>query len=99
MTYSLKLRSNGLSFHRFRPRFMLFPVVGMGRIYVACGLVSAFLVSHIVTVNSLHIKRPDCAILAKSSAIGTAYLFEFHRPQSTSANLEALEVWPSYTPF
>ncbi|GBN82353.1 hypothetical protein AVEN_173982-1, partial [Araneus ventricosus] len=38
---SVKLRSNGLSFHRFRPRIALFPVVGTGKIDVTCGLVSA----------------------------------------------------------
>ncbi|GBL74602.1 hypothetical protein AVEN_235509-1 [Araneus ventricosus] len=35
---SIKLRSNGLSFHEFRPRFALFPAVGTGRIDVARGL-------------------------------------------------------------
>ncbi|GBO00699.1 hypothetical protein AVEN_271575-1 [Araneus ventricosus] len=93
----VKLRSNGLSFHRFRPRFALFPFVGTGRIEMDNGLVSASLVSRVVAVNSSHIKGPDGAIasvhsraaeiFAKPRAIGTARLFEFHRPQSTSTNL------------
>ncbi|GBM47489.1 hypothetical protein AVEN_153700-1 [Araneus ventricosus] len=51
-----KLRSNVLSFHKFRPRFTLFPVVGTGRIDVSRGLVSACVVSRVVAVNSSHIK-------------------------------------------
>ncbi|GBN86421.1 hypothetical protein AVEN_72689-1 [Araneus ventricosus] len=37
-------------------------------------------------------------IFAKTRAVGTARLFESHRPQSTRTNLQRLEVWPSYTP-
>ncbi|GBN13389.1 hypothetical protein AVEN_219845-1 [Araneus ventricosus] len=35
---TIKLRPNGLSFHKFRQRFALFPVVGTGRIDVTRGL-------------------------------------------------------------
>ncbi|GBN87358.1 hypothetical protein AVEN_212857-1 [Araneus ventricosus] len=52
----LKPRSYGLSFREFRPRFALFPVVGTGRIDVARGLVSASVVSRVMTVNSSHVK-------------------------------------------
>ncbi|GBM85827.1 hypothetical protein AVEN_162137-1 [Araneus ventricosus] len=52
----LKLRSNGLSFHEFGPRFALFPIVRTGRIDVARGLVSASDVSLVTAVNSSHIK-------------------------------------------
>ncbi|GBN35794.1 hypothetical protein AVEN_204782-1 [Araneus ventricosus] len=51
-----KLRSNGLSFHEFRPRFVLFLVVGTRRIDVARGLVSGSVVSRVVAVSSSHIK-------------------------------------------
>ncbi|GBL88362.1 hypothetical protein AVEN_103022-1 [Araneus ventricosus] len=103
--WEIKLRSNGLSFHRFRPRFALFPVFRTGKFYVARGLVSASVVSRFVAVNSSHIKGPDGAIasvhssaaerFAKPLAVGTARLF---RPQSTSTNLEQFEVWSSHTP-
>ncbi|GBL54176.1 hypothetical protein AVEN_190426-1 [Araneus ventricosus] len=52
----IKLRSYGLFFHEFRPRFVLFPIVGTGRIDVARGLVSASVVSRVIAVNSSHIK-------------------------------------------
>ncbi|GBL85831.1 hypothetical protein AVEN_63164-1 [Araneus ventricosus] len=51
-----KLRSNGLSFHEFRLRFALFPVVGIGRIDVARGFVSASVVSRVMAVNRSRIK-------------------------------------------
>ncbi|GBM35590.1 hypothetical protein AVEN_121040-1 [Araneus ventricosus] len=102
----MKMRSNGLSFHEFRPRFALFPVVGTGRIDVARGLVSASVVSRVVAVNSSRIKGPDGAIASflsssveifpKPHSVRTARLFEFHRPQSTTTNLE---VCPSHTPL
>ncbi|GBL67035.1 hypothetical protein AVEN_77076-1 [Araneus ventricosus] len=37
--------------------------------------------------------------VAKPHAVGTARLFEFHRPHSTNVNLERLEDWPSHTPL
>ncbi|GBM27969.1 hypothetical protein AVEN_20582-1 [Araneus ventricosus] len=52
----VKLRSYGLSFHDFRPRFALFPIVGTGRIEVARGLVSASVASHVMAVNSSDVK-------------------------------------------
>ncbi|GBO15059.1 hypothetical protein AVEN_212782-1 [Araneus ventricosus] len=52
----VKLRSYGLSFLEFRPRFALFPIVGTGRIDVARGFVSASVVSRVMAVNSSHIK-------------------------------------------
>ncbi|GBL75981.1 hypothetical protein AVEN_234299-1 [Araneus ventricosus] len=52
----LKPFSYGLSFHEFRPRFALFPVVGTGRIDVACGVASASVVSLVIAVNSSHFK-------------------------------------------
>ncbi|GBN40255.1 hypothetical protein AVEN_13121-1 [Araneus ventricosus] len=55
-TSHLKLRSYGLSFHEFRQRFLLFPVVGTGRIDVALGLVIASVVSCVMAVNSAHVK-------------------------------------------
>ncbi|GBO00512.1 hypothetical protein AVEN_132809-1 [Araneus ventricosus] len=51
-----KLRSYGLSFHEFRPLFALFPIVGTGRIDVTRGLVNASVVSHIMELNSSHVK-------------------------------------------
>ncbi|GBN37529.1 hypothetical protein AVEN_56825-1 [Araneus ventricosus] len=48
----LKLRSNGLSSQEFRPRFTLFPVIGTGRIDVARGFVSAYVVSCVVTARA-----------------------------------------------
>ncbi|GBN38172.1 hypothetical protein AVEN_160451-1 [Araneus ventricosus] len=106
---SVKLRSNGLYFHRFCPQFALFPVVGKGRIDVARGLVIESVVSRVVGVSSSHIKGPDGAIasvhsntvgiFAKPRAVGTARLFEFHRPKSTSANLERLEDCPTHSPL
>ncbi|GBN09016.1 hypothetical protein AVEN_90927-1 [Araneus ventricosus] len=53
---TLKLRSYGLFLHEFRPRFVLFPIVGTGRIDAARGLVSASVVSRVIAVNSSHIK-------------------------------------------
>ncbi|GBN34485.1 hypothetical protein AVEN_44226-1 [Araneus ventricosus] len=53
---ALKLRSYGLSFHEFRPRFALFPIVGTEGIDVARELVSASVVSRFMEVNSSHIK-------------------------------------------
>ncbi|GBM12366.1 hypothetical protein AVEN_211553-1 [Araneus ventricosus] len=80
-----------------------------GKNRVVRGLVSASVVSRVVAVNSSHIKGPDDAIASVHSSaaeifgkpcdVGTARLFEFHRPQSTSANLERLEVLPSHTPL
>ncbi|GBM58106.1 hypothetical protein AVEN_164292-1 [Araneus ventricosus] len=104
------MRSNGPSFREFRPRFALFPVVGTGRTDVALGVVSASVISRVVAVNSSHIKearRLHCIrslertaeIFAKPLTVGTVRLFEFHRPQSTNANLERLEIWPSHTPL
>ncbi|GBM03830.1 hypothetical protein AVEN_231303-1 [Araneus ventricosus] len=52
----IKLCSYGLSFHEFRPRFVLFPTVGTGKIDVARGLVSAYVVSRVMVVTSSHIK-------------------------------------------
>ncbi|GBM03794.1 RNA-directed DNA polymerase from mobile element jockey [Araneus ventricosus] len=52
----LKPRSYGLSFHEFRLRFALFPIVGIERIDVARGLVNASVVSRFMAVNSSHIK-------------------------------------------
>ncbi|GBM10740.1 hypothetical protein AVEN_215890-1 [Araneus ventricosus] len=67
------------------------------------------MVSRDVAVNSLHIKETDggiasipssaAEIFAKPRAVGTASLFEFHRPQSTSANIKRLEIRPSHTPL
>ncbi|GBM54297.1 hypothetical protein AVEN_90479-1 [Araneus ventricosus] len=48
--------SYDLPFHEFRPRFALFPFFRRGRVYVASGLVSASVVSHVIVVNSSHIK-------------------------------------------
>ncbi|GBN62610.1 hypothetical protein AVEN_8352-1 [Araneus ventricosus] len=45
-----------LSFHECRPRFALFPIVGTGRIDVACGLVSASVVPRVMAVNRSHVK-------------------------------------------
>ncbi|GBN81882.1 hypothetical protein AVEN_257653-1 [Araneus ventricosus] len=53
---TLKLRSYELSFHEFRPRFALFPVVGTGRIDVGRGLVSTSVFSRVIVVNSSHTK-------------------------------------------
>ncbi|GBM15274.1 hypothetical protein AVEN_155547-1 [Araneus ventricosus] len=52
----VNLRSYGLSFYELCPRFVLFPIVGTGRIDVACGLVSASAVSSVMAVNSSHLK-------------------------------------------
>ncbi|GBM59172.1 hypothetical protein AVEN_18060-1 [Araneus ventricosus] len=57
LQYRVKLRSYGLSFHEFRPRFALFPIVGTGRIEVVRGLVSASVASRVMAVNSLHVKE------------------------------------------
>ncbi|GBO32050.1 hypothetical protein AVEN_10475-1 [Araneus ventricosus] len=101
-----KLRSNGLSFHEFGLRLALFPVVGTGRIDVARGFVSASAVSRVVAVNSSHIKEarrrhciPSFELCRDICKDGTARLFEFHRPQSTNAKPERLEVSPSHTPL
>ncbi|GBM16305.1 hypothetical protein AVEN_194046-1 [Araneus ventricosus] len=56
MSDHLKLRSYSLSFHEFRPRYVLFPIVGTERIAVARGLVSASVASRVMAVNSLHVK-------------------------------------------
>ncbi|GBM77988.1 hypothetical protein AVEN_105452-1 [Araneus ventricosus] len=97
-----------MSFLEFRPRFALFPVVETGIIDVARGLVSASVVSRIVAVNSSHIKETRrrhcihsyerCRDTCKTTRRRNG-MFEFHRPQSTNANLELLEVWPSHTPL
>ncbi|GBN09672.1 hypothetical protein AVEN_50399-1 [Araneus ventricosus] len=68
---------------------------------------SASLVSRVMAVNSSRIKGPDDAIasvhssiaeiFAKPRAVGTARLFEFHRPHVR--NLVRLEIWPSHTPL
>ncbi|GBL93218.1 hypothetical protein AVEN_42665-1 [Araneus ventricosus] len=52
----VKQRSFGLSFHEFRPRFALFPIVRTGRIDVARRLVSASVVSRVMAANSSHVK-------------------------------------------
>ncbi|GBN85748.1 hypothetical protein AVEN_116474-1 [Araneus ventricosus] len=81
----VKLRSYGLSFHKFRPRFALFLVVGTGRIDVTRGLVvSTSVVSGVMAVNSSHIKGGGVARRRNWS--------EFHRLQSTTTNIERLEV-------
>ncbi|GBN14644.1 hypothetical protein AVEN_55623-1, partial [Araneus ventricosus] len=64
---TIKLRPNGLSFHKFRPRFALFPVVGTGRIDVTRGIVSASVVSRIMAVNSSRIKGTNGAIASVHS--------------------------------
>ncbi|GBM88960.1 hypothetical protein AVEN_269060-1 [Araneus ventricosus] len=103
------MRSYGLSFHEFRPRFELFSIAGTGRIDVACGLVSESGVSRVMAVNSSHIKGRGSgqtasvhpftrALLRDLQTVEKARLFEFHRPQSRITNLERLEVWPSRTP-
>ncbi|GBM52044.1 hypothetical protein AVEN_238109-1 [Araneus ventricosus] len=48
-------------------------------------------------VRSLERCRDICKAMRRD--IETARLIEFHRPQSTSTNLERLEVWPSHTPL
>ncbi|GBO05759.1 hypothetical protein AVEN_188738-1 [Araneus ventricosus] len=48
---NFKLPSYGLSFHEFRPRFVLFPIIETGRIEVARGLVSASVASRVMPVN------------------------------------------------
>ncbi|GBM53825.1 hypothetical protein AVEN_48339-1 [Araneus ventricosus] len=57
---TVKMRSYGLSFQEFRPRFTSFPIrsfhSGTGRMDVACGLVSESVVSRVMTVNSSHVK-------------------------------------------
>ncbi|GBN21150.1 hypothetical protein AVEN_37831-1 [Araneus ventricosus] len=50
------MRSYSLSFHEFRPRFALFPIVGTGRIVVAREFVSASVASLVIVVNNSHIK-------------------------------------------
>ncbi|GBM38163.1 hypothetical protein AVEN_48495-1 [Araneus ventricosus] len=106
MHWSIKPRSYGLSFHEFRPRFALFPIVGTRRIDVARGLVSVSVVSRVMAVNSSHVKG------GRSGQTASVLLFtralprdlpshtqwerrdclEFHRPQYTSTNLKRLEV-------
>ncbi|GBM35200.1 hypothetical protein AVEN_189950-1 [Araneus ventricosus] len=94
----IKLLSNGLCFHEFRPRFALFSVVGTGRINGAPGLVSASVVSRVVAVNNSRIKGPDGAIASVHSSAAEIFAKAtrsrnyFHRPQCTSTNLERLEV-------
>ncbi|GBN33215.1 hypothetical protein AVEN_104414-1 [Araneus ventricosus] len=108
----VKPLSYGLSFHEFRPRFALFPIAGTGRIDLARGLVSESFVSRGMAVNISHIKGKGVAIrnhcihslercrdICKATRTKKARLFEFHRSQSTSTNLERLEVWPSHTPL
>ncbi|GBM15880.1 hypothetical protein AVEN_258425-1 [Araneus ventricosus] len=57
---SLKLRSISLSFHELRPWFALFPVVGTGRIDVACGLVSASVASRVMVLpDATFSSEPD----------------------------------------
>ncbi|GBN71447.1 hypothetical protein AVEN_130788-1 [Araneus ventricosus] len=74
----IEQRSNGLSFHEFRPRFALFPVVGAGRIDVARGPVSSSVVSRVLVVNSSRIKEPASVhssaaeTFAKPRAVRTA---------------------------
>ncbi|GBN97925.1 hypothetical protein AVEN_87171-1 [Araneus ventricosus] len=55
-TLWVKPRSYDISFHEFRPRFALFPIVGAGRTEMARGLVSTPVASRIMAVNSSHIK-------------------------------------------
>ncbi|GBN31982.1 hypothetical protein AVEN_131560-1 [Araneus ventricosus] len=74
----------------------------------ARGLVSASVVSRVMAVNSSHVKGRGSGqtasldqftrALPRSRVVGRARLFGFHRSQSTSTNLERLEVWPSHTP-
>ncbi|GBM80515.1 hypothetical protein AVEN_123270-1 [Araneus ventricosus] len=59
----VKPRSYGLYFHEFRPRFVLLPVIGTGRIDVARGLVSASAVSRFMALNSSHVKGGGVARL------------------------------------
>ncbi|GBN96525.1 hypothetical protein AVEN_249872-1 [Araneus ventricosus] len=93
-----------LSFHDFRPRFALFRIVRTGRIDVPRGLVSASVVSRVVAINSSRIKGPygtiasvhssAAEIFAKPRAVGTARLFEFHRPQVRTSNfVQATPCW------
>ncbi|GBL97925.1 hypothetical protein AVEN_127026-1 [Araneus ventricosus] len=103
------MHSYSLSFHEFRLRFAFFPIVGTGRIEVARGLVSACVVCRVMAVNSWHIKgrRSGQCIrslehsrdIRKATRLRNGRLFEFHRPQSTSTNLERLEVWLNHTPW
>ncbi|GBM02868.1 hypothetical protein AVEN_89397-1, partial [Araneus ventricosus] len=80
----------------------LFLVVGTGRIEVACWIVSASVASRVMEVNSSHVKgggsgqtasmHPFTRALSRdlTSHGGWERLewSEFHRPQSTSTNLE-----------
>ncbi|GBM81769.1 hypothetical protein AVEN_106594-1 [Araneus ventricosus] len=98
---TVKPRSHDQITHRFRPRFALFPVVGTGRFDAVRGFLSASVVSRDLAVNSSDIKGPDgdnssanYSAVAKFRVVRTARMFEFHRPQSTNANLE---VWTSHT--
>ncbi|GBO37136.1 hypothetical protein AVEN_174154-1 [Araneus ventricosus] len=93
----LKLRPNGLSFHEFRPRFALFPVVGTGRIDVARSHISASVVSRVVAVNSSHAKGRGSAQTASVHPFTRSLTrdlprnapLEFQLPQSISPNLRA----------
>ncbi|GBN98960.1 hypothetical protein AVEN_30836-1 [Araneus ventricosus] len=46
-----------------------------------------------------YIHSSAAEIFAKPRAVGTARLFECHRPQSTSTNLERIKVCPRHTPL
>ncbi|GBN56367.1 hypothetical protein AVEN_173546-1 [Araneus ventricosus] len=99
--------SNGLSFRELRRRFALLPAVGTRRIDVDCGLVSASVVSRVVTINSSRIKearRRHCIRslersrdICKSTRLrnGTSVRIS----QSKNANLERLESWSRHTPL
>ncbi|GBN55515.1 Glutamate receptor-interacting protein 2 [Araneus ventricosus] len=79
----LKLRSYGLPFHEFRPRFVLFPFVGTGRIDVALGLVSAAVVSSVMVVNSSHVKGRLSGQTASVHPFNSSAAERFPKPQWT----------------
>ncbi|GBM85846.1 hypothetical protein AVEN_37493-1 [Araneus ventricosus] len=105
MQFDVKLRSYVLSFHEFRPRFVLFPMVGTGRIDVARRLVSASVVSRVMAVNCSHFKGKGSGQTASMHPFTRAlprYLQNMNGatvriPLSTSTNLQRLEVWSSHT--
>ncbi|GBO26066.1 hypothetical protein AVEN_24910-1 [Araneus ventricosus] len=102
----VKPRSYGLSFHEFRPRFALFPIVGTERIDVALPLVSASAVSRIMAVNSSHVKGDRSGQMASANPLTRALTrdlashaplerrdwSEFHQSQIASTNPARLEV-------
>ncbi|GBM14940.1 hypothetical protein AVEN_116593-1 [Araneus ventricosus] len=80
----------------FRPLFTFSSVVGTGKIDVTHGLVSASAVSCVMAVNSSHVKagwsvqtvsvHPFIRALPRDCS-------EFQRLQSTSTNLQRLEIY------